>query len=290
MPEIIERGHVYIAQPPLYKVKKGKQEAYLKDDVELEHYLLQLAMEGANLQLGEGAGSMSGHALEQLAIAHFQAERVINKYSRRYPEALLRGLLDLPAISEAGLRDVNTLSAWCETAQARIEQDFIAGGARFSLSVVDNQDPDVDSKAIRLTMHEHGFDTAQDITEDFWLSGDYVRLMTAAASIGNLLTAGAQVKRDEKGLAVSTVKQAFDWLLGEAKRGMGIQRYKGLGEMNPDQLWDTTMNPATRRLLRVRIEDAIAADDIFSTLMGDEVEPRRAFIEANALSVSNLDI
>jgi DNA gyrase subunit B len=290
MPEIIERGHIYIAQPPLYKVKKGKQEAYLKDDVELEHYLLQLAMEGANLQLGEGAGSMSGHALEQLAIAHFQAERVINKYSRRYPEALLRGLLDLPAISEAGLRDVNTLSAWCETAQARIEQDFIAGGARFSLSVVDNQDPDVDSKAIRLTMHEHGFDTAQDITEDFWLSGDYVRLMTAAASIGNLLTAGAQVKRDEKGLAVSTVKQAFDWLLGEAKRGMGIQRYKGLGEMNPDQLWDTTMNPATRRLLRVRIEDAIAADDIFSTLMGDEVEPRRAFIEANALSVSNLDI
>jgi DNA gyrase subunit B len=290
MPEIIERGHVYIAQPPLYKVKKGKQEAYLKDDTELEHYLLQLAMEGASLQLGEGAGSMSGHALEQLAIAHFQAERVINKYSRRYPEALLRGLLDLPAITETGLRDVTALSVWCKAAQARIEQDFIAGGARFSLSVVDNQDPDIESKSIRLTMHEHGFDTAQDITEDFWLSGDYVRLMNAAASIGNLLTAGAQVKRDEKVLSVSTVKQTFDWLLGEAKRGMGIQRYKGLGEMNPDQLWDTTMNPATRRLLRVRIEDAIAADDIFSTLMGDEVEPRRAFIEANALSVSNLDI
>lgn len=290
MPEIIERGHVYIAQPPLYKVKKGKQEAYLKDDTELEHYLLQLAMEGASLSLGENAGVMSGHALEQLAIAHFQAERVINKYSRRYPEALLRALIDLPALNEATLKNDTALSTWCDTAMTRIEQDFVAGGARFSLSSADNQDPDSDNRVIRLTTHEHGFDSVQELGDDFWLSGDYLRLMQAAERIGNLLTEGAQVRRDEKSIVVTSVKQAFDWLLGEAKRGMGIQRYKGLGEMNPDQLWETTMNPATRRLLKVSIEDAIATDDIFSTLMGDEVEPRRAFIEANALSVSNLDI
>ncbi|HQR82919.1 MAG TPA: toprim domain-containing protein, partial [Thiotrichales bacterium] len=290
MPEIIERGHVYIAQPPLYKVKKGKQEAYLKDDTELEHYLLQLAMEGASLSLGENAGTMSGHALEQLAIAHFQAERVINKYSRRYPEALLRALVDLPALNETILKNDADLSAWCTSAMTRIEQDFIAGGARFSLTTADNQDPDSDNRVIRLTTHEHGFDSVQDMGDDFWLSGDYQRLMQAAERIGNLLSDGAQVRRDEKSIAVTSVKQAFDWLLGEAKRGMGIQRYKGLGEMNPDQLWETTMNPATRRLLKVSIEDAIATDDIFSTLMGDEVEPRRAFIEANALSVSNLDI
>lgn len=290
MPEIIERGHVYIAQPPLYKVKKGKQEAYLKDDSELEHYLLQLAMEGASLQLGETAGSMSGHALEQLAIAHFQAERVINKYNRRYPEVFLRALLDLPAVNESMLQDSNQLASWCTQAQNRIEKDFIAGGAKLSLSVIDNRNEPDSILCVRLITHEHGFDSAQDLSEDFWLSGDYQRLMVAAASIGNLLTNGAQVKRDEKSLSVSTVKQAFDWLLSEAKRGMSIQRYKGLGEMNPEQLWETTMNPATRRLLKVKIEDAIAADDIFSTLMGDEVEPRRAFIEANALSVSNLDI
>jgi DNA gyrase subunit B len=290
MPEIIERGHVYIAQPPLYKVKKGKQEAYLKDDTELEHYLLQLAMEGASLTLGSDAGVMSGHALEQLAIAHFQAERVINKYSRRYPEAMLRALIDLPAIDETILKDINALSQWCTTAMQRIEQDFVTGGARFTLSAAESQNPDSENKLVRLTTHEHGFDSTQEIDDDFWLSGDYLRLMNAASSIGNLLSTGAQVQRDEKGIAVTTVKQAFDWLLGEAKRGMGIQRYKGLGEMNPEQLWETTMNPATRRLLKVNIEDAIATDDIFSTLMGDEVEPRRAFIEANALSVSNLDI
>ncbi len=290
MPEIIERGHIYIAQPPLYKVKKGKQEAYLKDDTELEHYLLQLALEGAVLTLGTEAATMSGHSLEQLAIAHFQAERVIHKYARRYPEVLLRQLIDLPAVTEALLADRQALLGWSEQLQRLLDAQDIAGGLRFRLSVVDAADDDTNLAALRLTISEHGFDHVQDIDADFWLSGDYLRLMQAASKIGNLLSEGAQIARDQKSLPINTVKQAMDWLLAEAKRGMGIQRYKGLGEMNPDQLWETTMNPATRRLLRVKIEDAIAADDIFSTLMGDEVEPRRAFIEANALSVSNLDI
>ncbi len=290
MPEIIERGHIYIAQPPLYKVKKGKQEAYLKDDTELEHYLLQLALENANLKLGTDSGSMTGHALEQLAIAHFQAERVINKYARRYPEAFLRQLIDMPALTETNLLDHQNLSDWCTRLQQKVEANASIGSLKLSFQVVDSEDPDSDLLSVRLTVSEHGFDSVQDISADFWLSGDYLRLMQAAERIGNLLTEGAQAERESKVHPVTTVKQAIDWLLAEAKRGMGIQRYKGLGEMNPDQLWETTMNPATRRLLRVKIEDAIAADDIFSTLMGDEVEPRRAFIEANALSVSNLDI
>lgn len=287
MPEIIERGHVYIAQPPLYKVKKGKQEAYLKDDKELEHYLLQLALEGARLSLGQNAGELTGHALEQLALAHFQAEHVIQKYARRYPEVFLRALIELPKIDTQHLTQPSMLADWCQQADTLIEQAHIAGNARYTLTAHTDAEG---NGSIQLTTHEHGFDHAQYIDEDFWLSADYQRLMQAAAHIGNLLTAGAHVYREEKSLAVTNVKAAIDWLLSEAKRGMSIQRYKGLGEMNPDQLWETTMNPATRRLLRVTIDDAISADDIFSTLMGDEVEPRRAFIEANALSVSNLDI
>lgn len=290
MPEIIERGHIYIAQPPLYKVKKGKQEAYLKDDTELEHYLLQLALEGASLNLGSDTGRMTGHALEQLAIAHFQAERVINKYSRRYPESFLRQLIELPALNEKRLQDIDALAEWCAQLQAKIETNASIGSLKLAFSVIPSVDPENELASVRLTLSEHGFDSVQDISADFWLSGDYLRLMQSAERIGNLLTTDAQAERESKTHPVTSVKQAIDWLLAEAKRGMGIQRYKGLGEMNPEQLWETTMNPATRRLLRVKIEDAIAADDIFTTLMGDEVEPRRAFIEANALSVSNLDI
>ncbi len=287
MPELIERGHVYIAQPPLYKVKKGKQETYLKDDLELNQYLLHLALEGAELHVNAGAPPMSASALEALANDYVTARGIIDRLSRRYDGRFLELLLELPAVEAALLSDASALSDWLSQAQERL-QDAAGPGRGYRLELV--TDGSGTPQAIAIIQSTHGIDSRRELPLDFFRSGDYQKLRTVGEQLDGLIEEGAFVRRGEKEKPVSNFGEALAWLMDEGRRGQHIQRYKGLGEMNPEQLWETTMNPDTRRLLQVRIEDAVGADEVFTTLMGDEVEPRREFIEKNALSVENLDI
>jgi len=289
MPELVERGHIYIAQPPLYKVKKGKQEAYLKDDAELDHYLLALALEHAQLLPGGGAPSISGVALERLAASYLAAQRVMDRISRRYRRAFLQALLDLPPVPVEMLDDEQALQAWVDQAQARLNAAGEAAKVGYDLSIEPAHEGD-HRFHLRLQIREHGTLVSQVIGDAFFASKEYRQIAEAAAMLEGLLQSDARVQRGDKTEAVTSFGQALDWLMHDAKRGLTIQRYKGLGEMNPEQLWETTMNPETRRLLQVTVKDAMLADEVFTTLMGDAVEPRRAFIEENALAVENLDV
>ncbi len=289
MPELVERGHIYIAQPPLYKVKKGKQEAYLKDDAELDHYLLALALENARLLPGADVPPVSGVALERLASAYLAAQRVIERLGRRYRRAFLQVLLDLPTVAVDMLDDETALRAWVEQAQARLNAAGEAAKVGYRLSIEPAHEGDRRFH-LRLEIREHGTLNSQVIGEAFFASREYRQLAETAALLEGLLQDDAKVQRGDKTQAVDSFAAALDWLMAEAKRGLAIQRYKGLGEMNPEQLWETTMNPETRRLLQVTVKDAMLADEVFTTLMGDAVEPRRAFIEENALAVENLDV
>jgi len=281
MPELVERGHIYIAQPPLYKVKKGKQEAYLKDDAELDHYLLALALENAQLLPGGGNPSISGVALERLAESYLAAHRVIDRISRRYRREFLQALLDLPPVTVEMLDDEVALQAWVAQAQARLNAAGEAAKVGYRLTIEPAHEGD-HRFHLRLEIREHGTLVSQVIGDAFFASKEYRQIAEAAAMLEGLLQSDATVQRGEKAQAVSSFGQALDWLMNDAKRGLTIQRYKGLGEMNPEQLWETTMNPETRRLLQVTVKDAMLADEVFTTLMGDAVEPRRAFIEENA--------
>jgi DNA gyrase subunit B len=279
MPELVERGHIYIAQPPLYKVKHGRDERYLKDDHELKDYLLRLALRDAQLVPAQGAAPLAGDALAEVAREYVLAEAVIERLSRRIDRAVLLALLggvqvDL-AGAEAADRSARALAAALEGSGMTLQPHFDESTESYRL--------------IARRMH-HGNLKTSVIDDDFLDSGDYAQIRKTAGLLQGLVQAGAVVQRGEHKGAVSSFPQAIEWLLEQAKAGLSIQRYKGLGEMNPDQLWETTMEPASRRLLRAQIEDAIAADEIFTTLMGDVVEPRRAFIEANALGVRNLDV
>ncbi len=289
MPELVERGHIYIAQPPLYKVKKGKQEAYLKDDAELDHYLLALALENAQLLPGAGAAPIAGVALERLAEAYLAAQRVIGRLSRRYREDFLQLLLELPPLTLEMLNDEAALSTWAAQAQAKLNAEQTAGKVAFNLRAEPAPEGDYRYQ-LRLEIREHGTLSSQTLGAAFLASKEYAQLAETARLLEGLLQADAKVVRGEKEKAVRTFGDALAWLMHEAKRGLAIQRYKGLGEMNPEQLWETTMNPETRRLLQVTVKDAMLADEVFTTLMGDAVEPRRAFIEENALTVENLDV
>ncbi len=289
MPELVERGHIYIAQPPLYKVKKGKQEAYLKDDAELDHYLLALALENAQLLPGAGAAPIAGVALERLAEAYLAAQRVIGRLSRRYREDFLQLLLELPPLTLDMLNDEVALNTWANQAQTRLNGEQRAGKVTFTLRVESAPEGDYRYQ-LRLEIREHGTLSSQTLGAAFLASKEYGQLAETARLLEGLLQADAKVVRGEKEKAVRTFGDALTWLMQEAKRGLAIQRYKGLGEMNPEQLWETTMNPETRRLLQVTVKDAMLADEVFTTLMGDAVEPRRAFIEENALTVENLDV
>ncbi len=283
MPELIERGYVYIAQPPLYKVKKGKQERYVKDDGELNTYLLQLALDQVALHVSAAAPALSADALETLAQQHLQVEGILARLSRFYPEALLRGLLDAAAAPVEG--DEGARDAWIANWLAAVNRDR-------------GSEPDVrahwmrDEEGQRLSVQlpRHGVDQTITFSEDFFQSPEYQTLQRHHDSLDGLFAADAFLERGEKRVALSSFAEAMDWMMQESKRGVHIQRYKGLGEMNPEQLWETTMDPETRRMLQVQIEDAIAADGVFTTLMGDQVEPRREFIEGNALRASNLDV
>ncbi len=288
-PELIEKGYVYIAQPPLYKVKKGKQETYLKDDTELENYLLQTAIDHAALWTEEGAPSIQGVALEQLAKEYFKTQHIIKRLGRRYNPEFLEMLIDHPIITLETLNDFDALTQWVNQFLPHLKAHGEQHKVEYQLSIEPTHALDIRYQ-LRLQQREHGSLSSQVYDAEFFTSKDFEQIAKLGQTLQGLLSDSAYIQRGEKKQAVSSFKEAMDWLFNEAKRGQNIQRYKGLGEMNPEQLWETTMNADARRLLQVTIRDAITADQVFTTLMGDDVEPRRDFIESNALQVENLDV
>ena len=287
IPLLIERGHVYIAQPPLYKVKRGKVDTYVKDENELNALLLSSALDAAVLRPGPAAEPISGSALELLARKYMEVQAIIRRWARRYDERLLEALIYLPEVTLEEFDRPGFLAGW-SSALAR------------SLNAVNGAEPSFrtevraasDGHAARVVVQrtEHGVATDKLLTREFFESAEYRRIGELGRTLTGLIGAGATVTRGDEHVEVASFKDAMRWLFDQARKGQSIQRYKGLGEMNPEQLWDTTINPESRRLMQVRIDDAIAADEIFNTLMGDAVEPRREFIERNALAVANLDI
>jgi DNA gyrase subunit B len=278
---------VYIAQPPLYKVKKGKQERYVKDDKELNGYLLQLAIEGASLHLTADSPPISDVALEALARQYITILAIFDRLRQHLPPEALELLVDLPGVDEAMLLDESAMGEWGEQLVGQLNRKSEAS-VSYSASV--KSDDDSAQFGLILEKRLHGLTTPFRFSSDFFNSADYQQIGQFVQQAGDLFSAESYVSRGERSQPVAKFSEAYNWLIKEARKGLNIQRYKGLGEMNPEQLWDTTMDPDNRRLLKVRIEDAIAADEVFTTLMGDQVEPRRDFIEANALNVSNLDV
>jgi len=278
MPELIERGYVYIAQPPLYKVKHGKTERYLKDDQEYHQFLLRMAMDEASLMPRAGGEPVAGSALEELARSWLLTEAVIERVSHLVDPIVLKKLvqhnLKLDLSSEAS---------------AQASADLLSGHLAGAIRVVPKYDDIQERWILRVEKMHHGNLKVGMIDEDLLLSGDFMQLRRTAETLADLFGAGAYMARGEKKQPVNNFGDAMKWLLADVERGISKQRYKGLGEMNPEQLWETTMDPKVRRLLRVQIDDAIAADEIFTTLMGELVEPRRAFIETNALN-ARIDI
>ncbi|HET7756916.1 MAG TPA: DNA topoisomerase (ATP-hydrolyzing) subunit B [Steroidobacteraceae bacterium] len=287
IPQLIERGHIYIAQPPLYKVKRGKQESYVKDENELNQMLLNTALEGAGLHVNAQAPPLSGSGLEQLARQYMEVQAIIRRWSRRYDDRLLEQLVYMPQVTLVNFDRVEWLRGWAQDLSQRL--NALADGARSYRVEVRSAGG---GQGARVLVHrvEHGTATDKYLTREFFESAEYQRIADLARTLAGLIGEGAYVTRGGERQEIGSFKEAIRWLFEQAKKGQSIQRYKGLGEMNPEQLWETTINPETRRLLQVKIEDAVAADDIFTTLMGDQVEPRREFIEKNALSVTNLDI
>lgn len=279
MPELVERGHIYIAQPPLYKVKHGKQERYLKDDHELKQYMLQMALSEAELVTEGGSEPISKAALEEVAKEFLLSEAIVERLSRIIAEPILYALLKNIVLD---LSDLATATESAEQLKKVLDNE--------QYTVTAYYDESTENCRLKISKMVHGNLQTSYLDRDFQQSGDYAQLLKTAQVLHGLLKEGANIKRGERFQPVTEFKAAMDWLLEEVKRGLGIQRYKGLGEMNPGQLWETTMDPQVRRLLRVQIDDVIAADEIFTTLMGDQVEPRRAFIETNALGARNLDI
>ena len=279
MPELVERGHIYIAQPPLYKVKQGKQETYLKDDHELKQHLLKVALANAELVPGTGLPPLAPETLATVAREYLLAEAVIDRLARVIDPGALHALLTGLALDLSG-----------EAAAIDSARRLQAAVGDEALSVEARYDATLEAWRLVLVRIQHGTPHVTVLDADFLASGDHAQLRAAAAVLQGLVQPGANVRRGDSQVAVRTFKEALDWLLAEARSAVSLQRYKGLGEMNPEQLWETTMDPGVRRLLRVQIEDAITSEEIFSTLMGEEVEPRRAFIESNALGVRNLDV
>jgi DNA gyrase subunit B len=279
MPQLVENGYVYIAQPPLFKVKSGKDERYVKDEQGLKQLQLKKAMNDASLNPGGGGAWIEGEALGKLADDFLVTDAIIDRMSRTFDPDVVRGMLACPRIDLSNAESASKAAVWLAdtigtgTLVVKVEQDELHEGYRLRCTK---------------TLHGNKRDTIIDTT--FIETGDYDQIVNTAQMLNGLIREGAEIKRGEKMFAVKSFGEALNWLIEQAKDGMTIQRYKGLGEMNPEQLWETTMDPKVRILNRVQIEDAIGADEIFTTLMGDNVEPRRAFIENNALIVQNLDV
>ncbi|RME32756.1 MAG: DNA topoisomerase (ATP-hydrolyzing) subunit B [Gammaproteobacteria bacterium] len=284
MPELIERGHIYIAQPPLYKVKKGKREMYVKDDQALNRYLMGLILKDATLKVSESAEPLKEETLTRLGEEYLKLIEVLSRLERRYDRSLLLTIRSMPSVDAGFLQDEAKAAEWF----GQLEERLNSAGGRDRWEVRLRHYPEQAGycgEVQNLTYAGH----VQLLDEDFFSSVEYRRLMLLARDIDDLMKEGAQVSLGDRSCGIGTVFDAFSWLMQEVRRGMTIQRYKGLGEMNPEQLWETTMDAERRNLLQVRVEDALAADEVFTTLMGDQVEPRRAFIEHHALSVTNLD-
>ena len=279
MPELVERGHIYIAQPPLYKVKHGRSERYLKDDTEYHRFILELALNDAVLIPRVGADSITGSALEVLARDYLLSESVIGRLSNRIQPDILTAILDHNL--RVDLSDESSASATAAALSKRVS---------VGTNIIARFDDARETWQLRVERMHHGNMKIGIIDQDFVQSGDYVQLRKTAEALDGLFGTGGEVKRGEKSQPVKNFSEAINWLINEVERNLNKQRYKGLGEMNPEQLWETTMDPKVRRLLRVQIEDAIEADAIFTTLMGELVEPRRAFIESNALYARNIDV
>lgn len=288
MRELIERGHIYIAQPPLYKIAKGKQEQYLKDEAAMTEFLTQAALEGSSLHVNPNAPAISGAALEALVNQYRKVMATIERLSRLYPAEVMDKMIYMPVLATTDLTDQVKVQTWCEELVAQFGEDARAGSQQYYARAIEDSERHLFLPEIEIVAH--GISHLYPFNHDFFSSGEYTQIAELGYALQNLLEEGAYIQRGERKQAVNSFTEGLEWLLRESRKGYNIQRYKGLGEMNPDQLWDTTMNPETRRMLRVTIHDAIAADQIFTTLMGDQVEPRREFIETNALAVANLDI
>jgi len=285
MPELIENGYVYIAQPPLYKVKKGKQERYVKDDSELNDYLLQIALDNTELFVNASAPAMSGVALENMAKQHVMVMQSINRIARRYSANVLKAILAMPVLNDSDIKNNDHMRSWFKQLDEQIKQD-----SNLQINIEFEAKTEAGDWTASIIETRHGIDYKKSMKMEFFESGEYAAMKTLIEQLEGLFGEGAYVKRGDKQESFDNFADVMTWLMEESKRGLNIQRYKGLGEMNPDQLWETTLDAENRRLLQVQIEDVIAADEIFTTLMGDQVEPRRIFIEGNALNASNIDI
>jgi len=288
MRELVEGGHIFIAQPPLYKIRKGKHEQYLKDDTELAEYQTQIALEGASLHVNADAPGISGDALESLVKKYNNSYAIISRLARLYPTEILEAMIFTRSLAEEELKSEEKVKGWLEELTAKFIAMHPGVSTNYTLEVIKDKERQLFLPQAKLNLH--GLEKTFELSRDFFHSGEYRAIAELGEVLDGLIEDGAFVKRGEKSQEISSFAEAMEWLTNDAMKGHYLQRYKGLGEMNPEQLWETTMNPETRRMLQVTIEDAIGADQLFNTLMGDQVDPRREFIEDNALAAENLDI
>ena len=287
MRELVDRGHIFIAQPPLYKIAKGKQHQYLKDDEALDQFLTQSALESASIVVNPEAPAISGSGLEQLVNDYRAVAVTINRLSRLYSEMVLWEMVYGLSLTLEQMKEESAVNVFCDQLSERL-LSVAAKGSRYSVVVRKDQERQLYFPVVKLL--SHGVESETEYHHEFFSSGEYRSLIALGETLNSLIEEDGYFQRGEKVMQTRVFADGLNWLMTEARKGYNIQRYKGLGEMNPEQLWETTMDPDVRRMLKVTVEDAIAADQMFTTLMGDQVEPRREFIEDNALSVANLDI